>query len=144
MSKLKIFLFLMVLNIVSVSFTNAQTARDYSAEAKAIVQKMTLEEKAKILSGNGWWQTYAIERVGIPSIYLTDGPHGLRKETGGTERSVRATCFPTASALASSWNTDLIKQVGVALAQESKAYDVQILLGPGINMKRSPLGRKEF
>ncbi len=106
---------------------------------------MTLEEKALLLSGNGWWKTHAIERLQIPSICMTDGPHGLRKvEGGGLSTSVPATCFPTASALASSWDTELIREVGVALAQESQASDVQILLGPGVNMKRSPLGGRNF
>ena len=118
---------------------------DYVARAKTLVAKMTLEEKALLLSGDGWWKTHAIERLQIPSICMTDGPHGLRKvEAGGLSESVPATCFPTASALASSWDTELIRQVGVALAQESQASDVQILLGPGINMKRSPLGGRNF
>ena len=106
---------------------------------------MTLEEKALLLSGDGWWKTHAIERLQIPSICMTDGPHGLRKvQGGGLSTSVPATCFPTASALASSWDTELIREVGMALAEESQASDVQILLGPGINMKRSPLGGRNF
>src|ERR1700736_3848016 len=117
----------------------------YSARAIRLVDKMTLEEKALLLSGDGWWKTHAIERLQIPSICMTDGPHGLRKvEGGGLSTSVPATCFPTASALASSWDTELIREVGVALARESQASDVQILLGPGINMKRSPLGGRNF
>src|ERR1700693_5549189 len=117
----------------------------YSARAIRLVDKMTLEEKALLLSGDGWWKPHAIERLEIPSITMTDGPHGLRKvEGGGLSTSVPATCFPTASALASSWDTELIQQVGVALAQESQASDVQILLGPGVNMKRSPLGGRNF
>jgi beta-glucosidase len=80
-----------------------------------------------------------------PYLYISDGPHGLRKvEGGGLPTSVPATCFPTASALASSWDTELIRQVGVALAEECQAHGVQILLGPGINMKRSPLGGRNF
>ncbi|RZM25446.1 MAG: glycosyl hydrolase [Pedobacter sp.] len=106
---------------------------------------MTLEEKTMLLSGDGWWQTHAIKRLGIPSIYMTDGPHGLRKAMGaGLGQAVPATCFPTASALAASWNTELATNVGVALAEESQANDVQILLGPGNNMKRSPLGGRNF
>jgi beta-glucosidase len=109
------------------------------------VTEMTLEEKALLLSGDGWWKTHAIDRLQIPSICMTDGPHGLRKVQGaGLSTSVPATCFPTASALASSWDTELIRQVGVALAQESQASDVQILLGPGVNMKRSPMGGRNF
>jgi beta-glucosidase len=118
---------------------------DFNSKAKSLVTEMTLEEKALLLSGDGWWKTHAIRRLQIPSISLTDGPHGLRKvEGGGLSASVPATCFPTASALASSWDTDLIRRVGVALAQESQASNVQILLGPGVNMKRSPLGGRNF
>src|SRR3984957_13260527 len=117
----------------------------YRSRANRLVSRMSLEEKALLLSGDGWWKTHALERLEIPSITMTDGPHGLRKvEAGGLSTSVPATCFPTASALASSWDTELIQRVGAALAQESQASDVQILLGPGINMKRSPLGGRNF
>lgn len=106
---------------------------------------MTLQEKALLLSGDGWWKTHGIDRLQIPSISIADGPHGLRKVAGaGLGTSVRATCFPTASAIASSWNTDLMRRVGVALAEECHANDVQILLGPGINLKRSPLAGRNF
>ena len=118
---------------------------DYSSRAKEIVAKMTLEEKALLISGDGWWHTHAVDRLQIPGISIFDGPHGLRKvEGGGLPTSVPATCFPTASALASSWDVDLIREVGVALAEECQAHDVQILLGPGVNMKRSPLGGRNF
>src|ERR1700732_4607398 len=118
---------------------------DYILSAKRLGAKMTLEEKALLLSGDGWWKTHAIKRLQIPSICMTDGPHGLRKvEGGGLSTSVPATCFPTASALASSWDTELIRQVSTALAEEAQASDVQILLGPGVNMKRSPLGGRNF
>ena len=118
---------------------------DYLAKAKELVGQMTLEEKALLLAGDGWWATYGVERVGLPSISMTDGPHGVRKGQGaGLSKSVPATCFPTASALASSWNRDLIRRVGVALGKESQACDVQVLLGPGVNMKRSPLGGRNF
>ncbi|SET46056.1 glycoside hydrolase family 3 C-terminal domain-containing protein [Stigmatella erecta] len=117
----------------------------YVAKAQTLVSQMTLEEKARLLSGNGSWTTHKVERLGIPSIFMADGPHGLRKALGpNTADSVPATCFPTASALASSWNTELIRQVGAALAREAQANDVQLLLGPGINMKRSPLGGRNF
>jgi beta-glucosidase len=118
---------------------------DFSLRAKELVNRMTLEEKAVLLTGNGWWATHPIDRLGIPSISLTDGPHGVRKGQGaGLSTSVPATCFPTASALSCSWDADLIREVGVALGEESQAIDVQILLGPGINMKRSPLGGRNF
>ena len=118
---------------------------DYQVTARQLVDQMTLEEKALLLTGDGWWATHQIERLGIPSISVTDGPHGVRKGQGaGLSTSVPATCFPTASALSCSWDVDLLQQVGVALGRESQAIDVQILLGPGINMKRSPLGGRNF
>jgi beta-glucosidase len=117
----------------------------YISIAGKLIAQMTLEEKALLSSGDGWWKTHAIERLEVPSISISDGPHGLRKVVSGElGTSVPATCFPTASAIASSWNTDLIRRVGVALARECQARDVQILLGPGINMKRSPLGGRNF
>jgi beta-glucosidase len=125
----------------------AQSSTDYLSKAKALVAEMTLEEKALLLAGDGWWHTHHIDRLQIPSICMTDGPHGLRKVVGGglgLSTSVPATCFPTASALASSWDTELIRQVGEALAEEAQVSDVQILLGPGVNMKRSPLGGRNF
>ena len=125
--------------------TSTVTSADYLSKAKVLVEEMKLEEKALLLSGDGWWRTHAIDRFGIPSIYLSDGPHGLRKvEGGGLPTSAAATCFPTASALASSWDPELIREVGIALANECQAQDVQILLGPGVNMKRSPLGGRNF
>jgi beta-glucosidase len=106
---------------------------------------MTLEEKALILTGNGWWQTHKIDRLGIPSVYMCDGPHGLRKVyEPGLAQSDAATCFPTGAALACSWDVELLREVGAALGKECQAADVQILLGPGINMKRSPLGGRNF
>jgi beta-glucosidase len=118
---------------------------DFSLRAKELVNRLSVEEKAILLTGNGWWATHPIERLGVPSISLTDGPHGVRKGQGaGLSTSVPATCFPTASALACSWDADLTREVGVALGEESQAIDVQILLGPGINMKRSPLGGRNF
>jgi beta-glucosidase len=123
----------------------AQRSTDYVSKARALVAEMTLEEKALLISGDGWWKTHAIDRLQIPSVCMTDGPHGLRKVEGGSlSPGVPATCFPTASALASSWDTDLIRQVGIALAEECQANDVQILLGPGVNMKRSSLGGRNF
>ena len=122
-----------------------QVLADYTSKAKSLVAEMSLKEKALLLSGNGWWQTHAVDRLGIPAISMSDGPHGVRKvEGGGLPTSLASTCFPTASALASSWDTELIRDVGIALAEECQAQDVQILLGPGVNMKRSPLGGRNF
>jgi beta-glucosidase len=121
------------------------TSVDYLSKAEVLVAGMKLEEKALLLSGDGWWHTHGVERLGIPSVSISDGPHGLRKVEGsGLPISIAATCFPTASALASSWDRELIREVGVALAEECQAHDVQILLGPGVNMKRSPLGGRNF
>jgi beta-glucosidase len=124
------------------------TASDVSAfreQARALVGRMSLEEKAALCSGRDFWTTKPIERLGVESIFLTDGPHGLRKaaDTDFTN-SAPATCFPTASALASSWDTELVREVGQALGRESQALGVQILLGPGVNMKRSPLCGRNF
>src|SRR5215469_1019386 len=122
-----------------------QSSLDYVSQAKALLAEMTLEEKALLLSGDGWWRTHPVERLQIPAVSMSDGPHGLRKvEGGGLPTSLPATCFPTASALASSWDPDLMREVGVSLAEECQAQDVQILLGPGVNMKRSHLGGRNF
>src|SRR5580692_1411373 len=92
-----------------------QRSADYPAKARALVVEMTLEEKALLLSGDGWWHTHPIDRLQIPALSIFDGPHGLRKVEGaGLPTSAPATCFPTASALASSWDTELIWQVGAA------------------------------
>lgn len=114
---------------------------DFDAEAKRIVAGLTLEEKASLLSGKDTWSTRNIGEV--PSIFMTDGPHGLRKALTGLN-GLPATCFPTASALASTWNPDLVQQVGSAIGVEAQAADVQVVLGPGTNMKRSPLGGRNF
>ena len=120
-------------------------SNQYYTQANELVGRMTLEEKALLLTGDGWWATHPIERLEIPSVSLTDGPHGVRKGQGaGLATSVPATCFPTACALSCSWDSDLLRKVGVALGVESQAIDVQILLGPGVNMKRSPLGGRNF
>ncbi|MEH7096493.1 glycoside hydrolase family 3 C-terminal domain-containing protein [Neobacillus vireti] len=114
-----------------------------------IISKMTLEEKASLCSGLEFWRLQGIERLGIPSIMVTDGPHGLRKQEGSSDHlgiydSVPATCFPSAAGMASSWNRELIHKVGVALGEECQAEDVAILLGPGANIKRSPLCGRNF
>lgn len=114
-------------------------------DAAELVSRMTVEEMALLLSGDGWWRTHGIERLGVPSISLSDGPHGLRKtDSAGMGQSVPATCFPTAPGLAATWNVELAREVGAALGREAQASDVQILLGPGVNMKRSPLAGRNF
>ena len=114
-----------------------------------LIAQMTLEEKASLCSGLNFWYLKGIDRLGVPSIMVTDGPHGLRKQTGsgdhiGLNESVAATCFPTASALAASWNRDLIFQVGEALGEECQQEKVGVILGPGANIKRSPLCGRNF
>ncbi|MFV5703780.1 glycoside hydrolase family 3 C-terminal domain-containing protein [Flavobacterium sp. XS2P12] len=135
---------LLLIGVTLSAQSHAQTV-DYREKAKKLVAQMTLEEKASLCSGETAWSTKPIARLGIPSIFMSDGPHGLRKTEGlDFTNSVPATCFPTASALASSWNPALAQKMGEALAIESQANDVQILLGPGVNMKRSPLGGRNF
>jgi beta-glucosidase len=108
---------------------------------------MTLEEKAAICTGASSWTTAAVDRLNIPAIMVTDGPHGVRlvPDTSSISmKSLPATCFPTASCMASTWDVDLLHQVGQALAEECIALKVDVLLGPGNNMKRSPLGGRNF
>ncbi|MDP4301420.1 beta-glucosidase family protein [Leptothrix discophora] len=117
----------------------------FRRQADALVAQMSVEEQALLLSGDGWWQTHGIERLGLAPMVVSDGPHGLRKVNGpGLDGSVPATCFPTAPGLAATWNTALAREVGAALGLEAQASGVHIVLGPGINMKRSPLGGRNF
>ena len=113
------------------------------------LKKMTLSEKCAILSGADVWHTRAIERLNVPAITLSDGPSGLRKQAGegdhlGLNASTMATCMPSSSAVASTWNEQIAQQVGAAIGQEAAAQDVQVLLGPGLNTKRSPLCGRNF
>ncbi|MCK8673037.1 glycoside hydrolase family 3 C-terminal domain-containing protein [Rhodococcus sp. HM1] len=114
-----------------------------------IVADLTLEEKASLTSGLNFWFTEPVERAGIPSIMLTDGPHGVRKQTGGGDHlglgaAEPATCFPPAVALGGTFDPDLLERVGVALGTEARAAQVGVLLGPGINIKRTPLCGRNF
>ena len=116
---------------------------------KELLEKLTLEEKAALLSGKTVWQTRDIPRLSIPSIFLSDGPHGIRKQAGtgdhlGLNESLKATCFPTAAAIANSWDPVLGEEIGKALGEEAAAQDVDIVLGPGLNIKRSPLCGRNF
>eukprot|EP00965_Chrysotila_dentata_P139881 4624233-Pleurochrysis_carterae.AAC.3 len=118
------------------------------SQAKQLVKQMTLKEKAKLCSGSGFWTLDQIPRLNLPQIRVCDGPHGLRKDKGsshlGLGESVRATCFPTAVALAASWDRTLLNKVGVALGKECAAHDVSVLLGPGVNIKRHPQCGRNF
>lgn len=113
-----------------------------------VMRQLTLDEKITLLSGFNFWQTPAIERLGIPSLFITDGPHGVRKQKQAAgvalDQTEPATCFPTASALASSWDRELLHKVGTAIGIEARAKQVSVLLGPGVNIKRSPLGGRNF
>lgn len=114
-----------------------------------LVEKMTLEEKAAFLSGKNIWQTRDFPRLNIPSIFCSDGPHGIRKQAGagdhlGLNASLPATCFPTAAAIANSWDQKLGEEIGQALGEEAAAQEVHVLLGPGLNIKRSPFCGRNF
>ena len=113
------------------------------------LDRLTIDQKASLLSGADFWTTRAIPEAGVPSVMLTDGPHGLRKQAAasdhlGLNASVPATCFPPACGLGSSFDPELAERVGVALGAEAAAEDVAVLLGPGINIKRSPLCGRNF
>ena len=110
---------------------------------KDILQNLTIQEKAALLQGWSTWTTRDLSKKGIPAIFLSDGPHGLRKQAGagdhlGLNASVPATCFPTAATMANTWDPALGEELGAALGEEAAANDVHVLLGPGLNIKRSP------
>ena len=116
-------------------------------DIQAIIEQMTLEEKAALCTGATAWTTQAVERLGVPEMFVSDGPHGVRRVPdlhALGEKSLPATCFPTASSMASSWDPDLVGQVGQAIAEECIALNVDVVLGPGTNMKRTPLCGRNF
>lgn len=118
-------------------------------DVDALLSELTVEEKAALLGGADMWHTVAVERLGIPSIMCSDGPHGMRAQVGEVDqgemlKAAPATCFPTASAIASSWDRELIGEVGAAIADEARQFGVSVVLGPGVNMKRSPLCGRNF
>lgn len=120
-----------------------------SLKYESIISKMTLEEKALMMSGKNTWQTVDFEKYGIPSMTMSDGPHGLRRQAGagdhlGLNASLPATCFPTAATVANSWDEELGEEIGAALAEEAATMDVNVILGPGLNIKRSPLCGRNF
>lgn len=128
------------------------TARGRAFDVEHVLAGLTLEEKASLLSGLDFWTTQPLARdggVAVPGVMVTDGPHGLRKQADspdhiGLGNSVPATCFPTAATLGSTWDPALVRRVGEALGRETRANDVAVLLGPGINIKRSPLNGRNF
>ncbi len=114
-----------------------------------IISKMTLEEKARMMSGKNTWETVDFPQYGIPSMAMADGPHGMRRQGGsgdhlGLGKSLPATCFPTAATVANSWDEKLGEEIGEALAEEAVTMDVNVILGPGLNIKRSPLCGRNF
>jgi beta-glucosidase len=118
-------------------------------DIKRILSEMTLEEKASLCSGGDFWRTKAIDRLGVPKIMVSDGPHGLRKQIDegdhvGINDSIKAVCFPTGSAVASSFDTKLINEMGESLGESCQAEDLAVLLGPAVNIKRSPLCGRNF
>lgn len=134
------------------SKTNPGTVKNMTnntEKIKKLLSQMSLEEKASLCSGSDFWHTEPIERLGIESVMMCDGPHGLRKQTGaadhlGVNASIETVCYPSASALACSFDRDLLGKLGTALGKECQAEDVSMLLGPGLNMKRSPLCGRSF
>lgn len=118
-------------------------------KARELVAQMTLEEKVSLCSGMNFWQTKAVQRLGVASFMVTDGPHGLRKQDGdpdhlGVNGAVAATCFPTAAATACSFDPELMERMGTAMGEECRAEKVDVILGPAANIKRSPLCGRNF
>ncbi|WP_062318600.1 glycoside hydrolase family 3 C-terminal domain-containing protein [Demequina maris] len=123
--------------------------RDTYARAEKIVSTLSTDDKIRLVSGKDAWTTEPVDEHGVPSILVTDGPHGVRKQVSaddhiGINDAVPATCFPTAVTLGSTWDPDLVEEVGAALGRESRANDVSVLLGPGLNIKRHPAGGRNF
>ena len=116
---------------------------------KDVISKMTLEEKASLLSGKDIWETKTIAHLNIPTVVLSDGPHGVRRQVGagdhlGLNASLPATCFPTAATIANSWDPNVSELVGACIGEEALVQGVGVILGPGMNMKRSPLCGRNF
>ena len=112
-------------------------------EIKALVSQMTLEEKAGLCSGLDFWHTKSVERLGVPSVMVSDGPHGLRKQDDkgdhlGINDSIKAVCMPAASATAASFDRDLIRKMGEAIGDSCQHEKLSVVLGPAVNIKRSP------
>ena len=118
-------------------------------DIKKIVGQMTLEQKTDYLTGKDFWQTQEYAELGVPAMFLSDGPHGVRKQAAASDHlglnvSIPATCFPTAATMANSWNEELGEKMGEALGEEARAQRVNVLLGPGLNMKRDPRCGRNF
>lgn len=120
-----------------------------SRDIKAIIKEMSLEEKAGMCSGKDFWHLKSVKRLGIPEVMVSDGPHGLRKQSDeadhlGINDSIQAVCFPTACATACSFDRELLEKLGTVLGMECQAQDVSVILGPAVNIKRSPLCGRNF
>jgi beta-glucosidase len=132
------------------SLTSAEAVHDALGtpkNVKDLLTQLTLEEKVGLLSGFDYWHTKSVERLGIPALSMADGPHGLRKQKEnelGIDKSYPATCFPTAALLACSWDEELAERQGAAIGKEARALGLSCVLGPGINIKRSPLCGRNF
>jgi beta-glucosidase len=118
-------------------------------DIKKLIGEMTLEEKAGLCSGKDFWHTKAVERLGIPSVMMSDGPHGLRMQCGdadqlGLNESIQAVCFPAGCATAASFDRDLIHEMGDTIGNECQAEQLSVVLGPAVNIKRSPLCGRNF
>lgn len=117
---------------------------------ESIIRQMSLEEKARMMSGKNVWESMDFPKYGIPSLMMSDGPHGMRTQKAealdhlGLNQSIPATCFPTAAAVANSWDESLGEEIGKALAEEARSMGVDVILGPGLNIKRSPLCGRNF
>lgn len=140
---------MIVLSLATVAAAQSTEEQAWSdANINSLLARMTLEEKATLTSGRDAWSTQPIKRLSIPYIWMADGPHGLRRapstDTWGYGDQHPATCFPTASALSATWDVALVREVGAALGIEASALGVNMLLGPGVNIKRSPLGGRNF
>jgi beta-glucosidase len=124
-------------------------SKDKKLVNEGIIAQMSLQEKALMMSGKSVWETVDFEKYGIPSMFLSDGPHGLRKQAGagdhlGLNASIPATCYPTAATMANSWDEELGEELGAHLSAEARAIGVDVILGPGLNMKRNPLCGRNF
>ncbi len=140
-----VFIILVIGSVINAQNTDVV---DIDSKVSQLISELTLEEKASLCSGRDDWSTQPVERLNIPWIWLADGPHGLRRAPAtnkpGYGDQIPATCFPTASALAATWDLDLVYDVGVAIGEECQALGVNVLLGPGVNIKRSVLGGRNF
>jgi beta-glucosidase len=146
--KKNLLLILLVIIGMQMNAQKNEYEKSINERVEKLLSELTLEEKASLCSGRDDWSTQSIERLNIPWVWVADGPHGLRRAPAtnkpGYGDQIPATCFPTASALAATWDTDLIYKVGQALGVECQALDVNVLLGPGVNIKRSVLGGRNF